>query len=199
MRWRDLVIRAREREDRERAEEFDEHLRLLIEEFVDRGMSAEEATRRARLQFGNPRVKREEIDDLRRLAVVDSLWRDLRYAVRGLRRSPAFTLATIVTLALGIGANTAVFSVMESVLLRPLPYQDPDRLMGVTYRYQSANPKSATGQVPSPPLLAWRVESRAFEAFGTYTTSEMTLLKNDGEPVRLSTAFISSNFFPVLA
>ncbi len=198
MRWRDVVSGAREREERDRAEEFDEHLRLLIEDFVDGGLSVEEATRRARLQFGNPRVKREELDDLRRLAVVETLWSDLRSAVRGLRRSPAFTLASILTLGLGIGANTAVFSVMESVLLRPLPYRDPERLVGITYRYQSADPNGATGQVPSPPLLAWRAQSRAFEAFGTYTRGEMTLLKTDGEPVRLSTAFISSNFFSVL-
>ncbi len=198
MRWRDVVIRDRERQDRERAEEFDEHLHLLVEHFVADGLSVHEATRRARLQFGNPRAKREEIDDLRRSAFVDSLWRDCRFTVRALRRSPAFTLTAILTLALGIGANTAVFSVMESVLLRPLPYRDPERLMGITYQYQSAPPGSAAGQLPSPPILAWQAQSRAFEAFGTYTLGDTTLLKTDGEPIRLSTAFISSNFFSVL-
>jgi putative ABC transport system permease protein len=198
MSWRDLFARDRDRGDRERAEELDAHVQQLADEYVDRGLSPEEAARRARLQFGNSRVKREEIDDLRRLAVAESLWADLRYAVRILRRSPAFALAAVATLALGIGANAAVFSVVEAVLLRPLPYEHPERLAGITYRYQSADAKRTGGSVPSPPVLAWIDQSRAFEEFGTFTTGETTLMKSDGEPVRLSTAFISTNFLSVL-
>jgi putative ABC transport system permease protein len=104
----------------------------------------------------------------------------------------------LATLGLGIGANAAVFSVVEAVLLRPLPYEHPERLMGITHRYQSADAKKADGSVPSPPVLAWIDQSHVFEAFGTYTTGETTLVKADGEPVRLSTAFISTNFFSVL-
>jgi putative ABC transport system permease protein len=196
--WRSFFARSRDREARERAEEFDAHVQQLTEEYVDRGLSPEEANRRARLDFGNPRVKREAIDDLRRLAVVESLWRDLGYATRVLRRSPAFALAAVSTLALGIGANTAVFSVVEAVLWRALPYEHPDRLMGITYRYQSADAPRAGGTVPSPPVLAWIEQSHAFEAFSTYTVGETTLLKDDGEPVRLPTVFISTNFFSLL-
>ncbi|HEX5069068.1 MAG TPA: permease prefix domain 1-containing protein [Vicinamibacterales bacterium] len=198
MSWRDLFARGRTREDREREEELQAHVEELADEYVDRGLSPEEAARRARLRFGNPRVKREEIDDLRSMAVFESFVGDLRYAVRVLRRSPAFSLAAVATLALGIGANAAVFSVLEAVLLRPLPYEHPDRLAGITYQYRSADAKNTAGSVPSPPVLAWMEQSRAFEAFGTYTTGETTFVKANGEPVRLSTAFISTNFFSTL-
>jgi putative ABC transport system permease protein len=198
MHWRNLFARSRDRKDHERVEEFDAHVHALAEELIERGLSPEEANRRARLKFGNPRVKLEEIDDLRRLALVESVWRDLRYAIRVLRRSPAFALAAVATLALGIGANTAVFSVVEAVLLRPLPYEHPERLVGITYWYQSADAKTTGGSVPSPPVLAWIDQSRTFEAFCTHTVGETTMLKGDGEPIRLSTASISTNFFAVL-
>jgi putative ABC transport system permease protein len=198
MRWRRSIARSRDREDRERAEEFDAHVHALAEEFIDRGLSPDEAHRRARLKFGNPRVKREEIDELHLLTGVESFLRDCRYAIRLLRRSPAFALAAIGTLALGIGANTAVFSVVDAVLLRPLPYEHPERLVGITYRYESPEAKTTGGGVPSPPVLAWIDQSRAFEGFSTHTVGETTMLKADGEPVRLSTVFISTNFFSLL-
>lgn len=104
------------------------HVDLYLEELMARGRTRDEAEREARLAFGNPRVKLEEIHQMTRVPIVDSLLRDLRYAVRVLRRSPAFTATAIVTLALVIGACTAIFSLADAILLRPLPYPDPARL-----------------------------------------------------------------------
>lgn len=104
------------------------HMALYVEELVARGRSIDDARREARLAFGNPRVKLEEADQMNRLPLVETLWRDVKYAVRVLRRTPAFTLTAIATLALVIGANTAVFSLADAILLRPLPYPHPDQL-----------------------------------------------------------------------
>jgi predicted permease len=114
--------------ERQRAEEMRAHVDLYVEELMARGRTRGEAEREARLAFGNPRVKLEEIHQMTRMPVVDALGRDLRYAVRVLRRSPAFTATAILTLALVIGACTAVFSLADAILLRPLPYPDPARL-----------------------------------------------------------------------
>jgi predicted permease len=129
MSWRRFLSRAAR--DRERAEELQAHLDFHIEEYLAQGLTREDATRRARLAFGNPRVKREEVDGLNRLPIVDALGRDLRYALRMLRRSPAFTATALVTLALVIGGNTAVASLADALLLRPLPYPQADRLAAV--------------------------------------------------------------------
>lgn len=125
MGWRLWSRAARERE---RAEEMRAHVELYIEELVARGRTPEDARREARLAFGNPRAKLEEVDQMNRLPIFDALWRDGKYAVRVLRRTPAFAFTAILTLALVIGANTAVFSLANAILLRPLPLPQPDRL-----------------------------------------------------------------------
>jgi predicted permease len=124
--WRRFVSRAAR--DRDRRDEFDAHVALYVEQLVARGRTTEEARREARLRFGNARAKREEIAEMNRLPLLDTLSRDVSYAVRILRRSPAFALTAIVTLAIVIGANSAVFSLANSILLKPLPYPEPDRL-----------------------------------------------------------------------
>jgi predicted permease len=124
------LFRRAERE-RERADEMQAHQDLYADELIARGYTPDAARREARLKFGNPRAKLEEIGDQQRLPLFDTLGRDLRYAVRVLARTPAFTITTIVTLALVIGANGAVFSLADTLLLRALPYPEPDRLVYV--------------------------------------------------------------------
>jgi predicted permease len=109
------------------------HIDLFIEQLVDRGVPPAEAERQARLRFGNPRVKLEEIQDMNRMPIVESVWRDTRYAVRVLARTPVFTVTAVATLALVIGATTAVFSLADALLWRPLPFPDADRLAMITY------------------------------------------------------------------
>src|SRR5262245_29053473 len=103
--------------DRQRDDEMRAHVELRIGQLESEGMTHDEAERRARLEFGNLRARREDVAELDRLPIADALGRDLRYAVRVLLRTPAFTLASVATLALVIGANTAVFSLANALLL----------------------------------------------------------------------------------
>jgi putative ABC transport system permease protein len=127
----------RSRGDRDREEELRAHLAMHIEDLVGRGLSRAEAARQAHVLFGNPRARREELDDMRRLPLLDTLGRDVRYAFRMMRRSPGFAATTVITLALVIGANTAVFTLANALLLKPLPFPQADRLALITLDYSS--------------------------------------------------------------
>ena len=127
MRWR--RFRSRRSQERERAEEMRTHLDLLTEQLIARGLAPDNAAREARLEFGNPRVKLEEVAEMNRIPVVETLALDLRNAVRSLRAAPGFTAVVLVVLTLAMGATTAIFSVVDAVALRGLPFQNSDRIM----------------------------------------------------------------------
>ncbi|MEO6222166.1 MAG: ABC transporter permease [Vicinamibacterales bacterium] len=129
----------RGRRDRERDEELRTHLALHIDDLVGRGVPVEDATRQAHVLLGNARVRREEIDDMQRLPFLETFMKDVRYAFRMMRRSPGFTVTAVVTLALVIGANTAVFTLANALLLKPLPFPEADRLAMV--RLEFSGPK----------------------------------------------------------
>lgn len=118
----------RDSKDRDRADEIQSHVDLATEHYIEQGMTPDRARREAQLKFGNTRAARERLDEMNRLPILDVLRLDLRYAFRMLRRTPAFTIAAIATLATVIGANTAVLGVVDHVLLRKLPFPEPDRL-----------------------------------------------------------------------
>lgn len=143
---------ARGRWDRERAREIEAHLAHHIDELVAGGLSPADARQQALREFGNPTLVRETIYEQNSLPVLDSLGRDLRYAVRVLRKAPGFTLTAVLTLGLAIGINTAVFSVVDGVLLRPLPYPEPERLALLEARVEAGG---ARGTRTSQHGTAW--------------------------------------------
>src|SRR4051794_3584895 len=127
--WRRGVFSFKHRRmDRELAEEMRQHMELKIEQNKAAGMSAEEARTAAHRQLGNVTRMEEQSRENRGFPFLESLLQDIRYGMRGLRRAPGFTAVAAITLALGIGATTAIFSIVNTVLVRPLPYKDSRRI-----------------------------------------------------------------------
>ncbi|MCL5670273.1 MAG: ABC transporter permease, partial [Acidobacteria bacterium] len=156
----------------------------------------EEARYAARRAFGNSTQTKESNREMWTFPFLETLWQDLRYGLRQLRRNPGFTVVAILTLALGIGANTAIFSVVDAVLLRSLPYKDPAHLLWTTFQ----NPKSDLHRsaVPHPTYFAWRDQNDVFSGIAaTHFTGEFTL-KGAGIPERIPGMSVSANFFSVL-
>ncbi len=111
------------------AEEIESHLAHEQDVHAERGLPTQEARRQARLRFGNPQATRERVWRYRSIPVLEDAWRDMRFALRSLARTPAFTAIALLVIAVGIGVNTAVFSVVNAVLLKPLTYPDPQALV----------------------------------------------------------------------
>jgi putative ABC transport system permease protein len=131
--------------------------------------------------------------DMRTEHHLETFWQDLRFAVRGMRRTPSFTLIAILTLMLGIGANSAIFSVVNAVLLRPLPYRDPDQLVLLSYRRESEGVSAATARS----FVRWRIQTKTFEHISGYRTDTVDFTGN-GEPEQLEAGIISANLFATL-
>ncbi len=182
--------------DAELDAELNEFLETAVDEKMRSGMSREQANRAARLELGLVSVDsvKERVRDVGWEAPIDTLWQDLRYAGRTLRRSPGFASVTIVTLALGIGATVAIFTVLEGVLLRSLPYDHPERIV----QLWESSPERGLERFEVLPgsFLDWRERSTAFEALAIYRTT-LTLVTARGATERLQTAVGSPALFEV--
>src|SRR5438874_12970077 len=161
----------RSRLDDEIDDELREHLAMLQERFVRNGMDPSEAFYAARRQFGGVTQVKEQLMERRTMPLAEDVTRDVRHAARGLWRSPGFSLTVILTLALGIGGNTAVFSVVDQLLLRPLPYPNGDQLVMVEESV-GANPHA---DVSPANWLDWQRDSRTFRRFAAWRSWSFTL------------------------
>ncbi len=180
------------------SEEIREHLEEKIEELVAGGMSREEAEHAARREFGNMTLAEEDGREVWRWPRMENRIEDIRYGLRVLRKTPGFTAVAVLTLALGIGANSAIFSVVNAVLLRPLPFRDPGRLMVVWHTPPQKSFPGVTKFVVSPAnYLDWRDQNHVFEqmsavGFGNFNLTGM------GQPESVEGRAVSVDFFSVL-
>src|SRR6185437_6439686 len=192
MSWRRFF--RRHKWDEERARELGSYLETETEENVARGMTREEARRAAHIKLGNATRIREEIYEMNSLGFLETLGRDLRYGLRMLRKSPGFTIVAVLTLALGIGANSAVFSAIDAVLLRPLPFPDGDQLMRMSqYDAKVKNPNPFVAPVR---VEDWNRMNSTFQAVTGYYAEDDS--ETSGPlPEKVTIAFVAPRFLQV--
>jgi putative ABC transport system permease protein len=200
-RLRALLSPARLDDDFDR--EVREHLDLLTDEYVKRGLTLEDARREAHVRFGGPMQITEAHREQRGLPWLETTMQDVRYAIRAVRRQPGFAAVVILTLAVGIGAVTAMFTVVRAVLLRPLPYAEPDRLVEIT----ETNPlKDWTHTVAAPANVAdWRARNDVFTDIAAYVgvddrgaSNIQRFVEINGEPQPITGVATTGNLFDVL-
>jgi putative ABC transport system permease protein len=179
------------------AEEMQFHLDRRIEDYVADGLSPDEARRKALRQFGNAASLREQTRDADSLRWLGDLATDIRYGLRTLARNPAFAVVAIATLALGIGANTAVFAAAYGVLLRPLPYDDPSRIVRLSEYHENAVSPLRDDFLTDLTFEAWRPASETMEGMGTYTQRAYTVTGR-GDADRVEGAVLAPEIFGIL-
>ena len=183
------------RADDDLRDELQAHLEMETAENIRRGMQPDEARRQAMLASGGLTQAAEAVRDRRGLPWIESVAADIKYALRTLRRSPAFTTVVVITLALGIGANTAIFSVVRGVLLKPLPHRDGDRLV---YLRQSADgPGQANLNFSVPEVRDFRKGAPSLGGIAEYSPWSGTL-QEDNDAVRINVGLVTGNFFEIM-
>lgn len=186
----------REREDRELSEELEFHLEMEQAANEQRGMSAGEARRRARLKLGGMEQTREEVRDARGVRLLEDLVRDVRFAFRSFGRSRAFTVTGVLVLGLGIGATTAIFSAVKAVILEPLPFRDP----GSLYMLWESDPEMAWDQETASPAnyLDWKERVSSFADVEAYNDPHQVTLTGLEQPLVLDVSKVTGGFFSML-
>ena len=185
----------RGRVEQEMGEELGFHRERQVEKYLRSGLSQAEAERRATLEFGGEDKIKEDCREARGVGFLETLLADLRFGARTLRKDLGFTVVTIVTLALGMGATTTIFSVVDGLLLRPLPYHDPDRLVTVWEdNIKSSRPHNV---VAPPDFLDWQTQNTVFEQMSAMADTKANLTGN-GDPEQVVVENVSANFFALL-
>jgi predicted permease len=188
---------AGRRADQELADEIESHIQLHADEYVRTGVSPEEARRRAIVALGGIESTKEAYRERRGLPRLESLIRDFRYGTRTLRRSPGFLLAAVAILGLGVGVNSAIFTVVNAVVLRPLPFADADRIVRLWHTPpQSTFPGMRTFALSPANFRDWEAQSQSFEAMAIYRGGRPSLTGH-GEPIAVQSIRASSTFLPI--
>src|SRR6266403_2038607 len=181
--------------DRELNEELAVYLEMEAAQKMRQGVSRKDALRAVRLERGSLEVSKEIVRSGGWESFVETCWQDLRFSFRTLRKSPGFTLVAVLTLALGIGANTAVFSVVENVLLRPLPFQDSQRLFAIWAMQKSQQTRIGASM---PEFEDYKDQSHSFEYMANMLSGWTYTWTGQGEPRTVNCTGISYDFFPML-
>ena len=188
----------KQRRDAELAAEMESHLQMHIEDGIRAGMMPSEARRQAVIALGGVEQTKESYRDRRGFPALEAFLQDTHFGLRMLRKNPGFTAVAVLTLALGIGANTAIFSVINGVLLKPLPFERPDRLVTIYHTPPQASfPGVSTFAVSPANFLDWRGQSQAFESMSAYSFRRLTLT-GTGHPEAIPTAVVNSSIFSIL-
>src|SRR5271163_4843975 len=194
-------FKDRKRKDEDLAEEIDSHLAHEQDANAARGLPSQEARRQAHLKFGNPRSTRERVWQYRSIPWLEDLWRDLRFVLRSLAKTPGFTAIAIIVIAVGIGVNTAVFSVINTVLLKPLTYPDSQSLVQLRNRFpQGSNPFASI-----PEFNVWRQQTGIFQQVAAYDFGGAGLNLTGGDhPLQVQGIHVTADYFalfgaPVIA
>jgi len=182
----------RTRKDEDLAEEIESHLAHAQDANAARGLSPEEARRQAHVRFGNARAMRENVWRYRSIPWLEELWRDMRFALRGLRKTPGFAIIAILVIAVGIGVNTAVFSVINTVLLKPLTYSDPQQLVEL----RNISPQGSFPGANIPKFNIWRQQSSIFQNVAAYDFGGAGLNITGGDqPEQVQGMHVSADYF----
>ena len=194
--WHRLVALVRRRRlDRDLDDEVAFHLAMREAEYRAGGLGADAARDEARRRFGNVTYLKEQTRDMWTFPSFESLRQDIRYALRTLWKAPGFTLVAVFALAIGIGGNTAIFSLIDAMRARALPYREPDRLVQLWGNVQRARVERRGASYPD--FLDWRAQSKSFEEVAAFDSQWLTLVGGD-EPERITTEFVSAPYFSLL-
>ncbi len=194
--WRNLF--HKDYVEQEFTQEIQSYLDMLTEEKIGQGLTPQQARRSALVELGGVEQVQEKVREIRMGQLIETAWRDVRFGVRALVHSPVFSVVTVLSLALGIGANTAIFSVVNGLLLRPLPFPESERIVDVWHTPpQQSFPGLDKFSVSPANYLDWKAQSSSFEQMAVYSWTGFSL-STSNDPLPLIGAAVSSDFFSVL-